>query len=217
VAAVKRALGDCFELLRLLLPSLRFASCFECFEGPIGPEARSKTAKRKGLRPAAIRAHRLRMSDGSLHSTELQRSGPGSGGVTGKGFQPGQTGNPGGRAKPGSLDIAALARSKAPKAIAALERALDDPKHYVAAAIALLDRGFGRPAQAITATDNTQSITFQHLVAARAFSDELARERAAAENAPTISGRAEPRLSTGLLSGIAPGRPGGRPCRPIRR
>jgi hypothetical protein len=131
----------------------------------------------------------------SRAACQLQRSGPGSGGVTGKGFQPGQTGNPGGRAKPGTLDIAALARSKAPQAIAALERALDDPKHYVAAAIALLDRGFGRPAQAITATDNTQSITFQHLVAARAFSDELARERAAAENAPTISGRAEPRLS----------------------
>ena len=47
----------CFELLRLLLLSLRFASCFECFEGPIGPEARSKIAKQ---------AQQKRMADTGL-------------------------------------------------------------------------------------------------------------------------------------------------------
>jgi hypothetical protein len=64
-------------------------------------------------------------------------------------FQPGVSGNPGGRAKPGSLDIAALARSHAPEAIEALVRGLKDPKHYVHAAQVLLDRGFGRAPQTI--------------------------------------------------------------------
>jgi hypothetical protein len=72
-----------------------------------------------------------------------------------------------------------------------------DPRIRLAAVIALWDRGFGRPAQTIVTPDNANSITFQHLVAARAFSDELVAERAAAENrgAPTISGRTEPQLS----------------------
>jgi hypothetical protein len=73
-----------------------------------------------------------------------------------------------------------------------------DPRIRLAAVIALWDRGFGRPAQTIVTPDNANSITFQHLIAARAFSDELVAERAAAENrgAPTISGRAEPRPLT---------------------
>ena len=61
-------------------------------------------------------------------------------------FKKGQSGNPKGRPKE-YPEIKALARSKTEKAIAALERALDDDKTAVPAAIALLDRGWGRPGQ----------------------------------------------------------------------
>jgi hypothetical protein len=42
-----------------------------------------------------------------------------------------------------------LARSYTTEAVEALVRGLKDPKHYVAAASALLDRGWGRPTQPI--------------------------------------------------------------------
>jgi hypothetical protein len=85
---------------------------------------------------------------------------------------PGVSGNPGGRAKPGSLDIAALARSHAPEAIAALVRGLNDPKHYVHAAQVLLDRGFGKPTQPLT-SDGPPSLSILHLVAAREISERI--------------------------------------------
>jgi hypothetical protein len=47
------------------------------------------------------------------------------------------------------LDIAALAREHGPAAIQTLVACLRDPRHKIAAAQALLDRGFGRPAQTI--------------------------------------------------------------------
>ena len=115
-------------------------------------------------------------ADRSLPATEKQRFGRGSGGVTKKGFQPGQSGNPRGRSR-ASYDVAALAKQHTPEAIAALVRGLSDPRHYVAAAVALLDRAHGKPAQTIAPADDTQSITFMHLVAARAASDELNRSR----------------------------------------
>jgi hypothetical protein len=43
------------------------------------------------------------------------------------------------------VDVQKLARSHTPEAIEALVRGLKDPKHYVAAASALLDRGWGKP------------------------------------------------------------------------
>ena len=61
----------------------------------------------------------------------------------------GQSGNPSGRAK-GYAEIEALARSHAPAAVAALVEAMADPRFRVQAATALLDRGFGRPAQTLT-------------------------------------------------------------------
>jgi hypothetical protein len=63
-------------------------------------------------------------------------------------FQPGQSGNPGGMKK-GTADIKELARQHAEAAINALVAALDDPKQRVAAATALLDRGYGKPKQEI--------------------------------------------------------------------
>ena len=68
-------------------------------------------------------------------------------------FQKGQSGNPGGRPK-ASHDIAALARTYTPEAMAALRDALKDPRQKVAAACAILDRGYGKPTQAVTVDHN---------------------------------------------------------------
>jgi hypothetical protein len=108
--------------------------------------------------------------EGLLQSAKPQRR------VPGRPFPKGVSGNPGGRAKPGSLDIAALARSHAPEAIEALVRGLKDPKHYVHAAQVLLDRGFGKPQQTL-AVDGVMDHWSLHLLAARAIAQELQAER----------------------------------------
>jgi hypothetical protein len=86
------------------------------------------------------------MSEG-LISTGLQREKR-AGGVTGKGFVPGRSGNPGGRPK-GGVDVQALARQHTPAAIQALVAALASPRERVAAAQVLLDRAWGRVPQAV--------------------------------------------------------------------
>jgi hypothetical protein len=65
-------------------------------------------------------------------------------------FPPGKSGNPSGRPKDVG-PIKELAKQHAPAAIAALVGALrdDNGRTRVAAAEALLDRGFGRPSQHI--------------------------------------------------------------------
>ena len=62
-------------------------------------------------------------------------------------FKPGRSGNPGGRPK-GWAETQELARQHGPAAIRALVEALKRPSTQVQAAVALLDRGFGRPVQA---------------------------------------------------------------------
>ena len=128
-------------------------------------------------------------ADRSLPATVKQRFGRGSGGVTKKGFLPGRSGNPRGRSQ-ASYDVAALAKRHTPEAIAALVRGLSDPRHYVAAAVALLDRAHGKPVQAIASQDNAQSFTFMHLVAARASGEQLRNE--------LIEGRIVAKETTGL-------------------
>jgi hypothetical protein len=63
-------------------------------------------------------------------------------------FKPGQSGNPGGRPK-GWAEVNALARQHTAAAIEALVKSLDDRRTRVQAAQALLDRGWGKPMQAV--------------------------------------------------------------------
>jgi hypothetical protein len=67
-------------------------------------------------------------------------------------FEPGKSGNPSGRPKDNG-HVRALAREYTEQAIQALVDALADSRTAVAAATALLDRGYGKPAQALTGED----------------------------------------------------------------
>lgn len=67
-------------------------------------------------------------------------------------FEPGQSGNPGGRPK-ALKEIQELARSHAPAAIetlAILATSAESEQARVAAANSILDRAVGKPAQAVT-------------------------------------------------------------------
>jgi hypothetical protein len=68
-------------------------------------------------------------------------------------WKAGVSGNPGGRPRK-HIDVEILAQAHAPQAIQTLVRALDNPRLCVAAATALLDRGFGRPKQQISGDAN---------------------------------------------------------------
>ena len=89
----------------------------------------------------------------------------------------GQSGNPGGRPKE-EVDIRKLARSRGKEAIDTLYTIMRDekapPAARIAAATALLDRGYGRPEQSFTGALNvTYSISDQPMSA-----EEWARQYA---------------------------------------
>ena len=85
-------------------------------------------------------------------------------------FQPGQSGNPGGRPK-GEAKVRLAAREHTEIAIAVLVSAMadEDARVRIKAAEVLLDRGWGKPAQPIGGDDDlppiAQSLTV-HLVKA---------------------------------------------------
>jgi hypothetical protein len=93
-------------------------------------------------------------------------------------FKPGQSGNPSGRPK-AILDVIHLARTHTPMAIGALVKIATSktspPAAIVAASVALLDRGWGRPSQTLDV--NSSSTIELHLIAARAISSVLIAEQ----------------------------------------
>lgn len=74
-------------------------------------------------------------------------------------FLKGQSGNPGGRPKE-SDDVRELARQHGPDAIAKLVSWMnsDNPKASVSASQALLDRGYGKPVQAIEHSGELETV-----------------------------------------------------------
>jgi hypothetical protein len=103
-------------------------------------------------------------------------------------WKPGQSGNRTGR----PVGLEAICREHTQKSVDVLVAALsdDDARIRVTAAGMLLDRGWGKPAQSVTDATTGDKITFLHLTAMRAFSDELAASR-------TIDGNAVSRETTG--------------------
>ncbi|MDR3439869.1 DUF5681 domain-containing protein [Telmatospirillum sp.] len=82
-------------------------------------------------------------------------------------FQPGQSGNPGGRPKV-IAEIRKLAQEHAPEAIKTLVDICTNPKASsaarVAAANSLLDRGFGKPVQPIVGDDDSDPVSLIHRI-----------------------------------------------------
>jgi hypothetical protein len=72
--------------------------------------------------------------------------------MRGRPFPKGRSGNPGGRPR-GLRDVVELARSHSPAAISTLAKIMGNerapPAARLGAATALLDRGYGRPGQAV--------------------------------------------------------------------
>jgi len=75
--------------------------------------------------------------------------------TVGKPFEKGKSGNPGGRPKE-QHDLRVLARERTTEALGALTEIVSDkvcsPAARVSAAIAILDRGYGKPAQQLEHT-----------------------------------------------------------------
>ena len=77
--------------------------------------------------------------------------------ANGASWRPGQSGNPKGR-PPAQIDLSALVANMPTEAVAALVKALASRRTESPAAIALLDRGFGKPKQTIETNDPTSPI-----------------------------------------------------------
>ena len=94
-------------------------------------------------------------------------------------FVKGQSGNPGGRAKarmPDGRTLSEAAREHSPKALAVLVEALTNPDTCFAAAKELLDRGFGRSAQAVELTGEDGGPVETRILTVGALSEAALRE-----------------------------------------
>ena len=101
--------------------------------------------------------------------------------MIGRPFKKGQSGNPGGRPKV-VAEIRQLARERGPEAIAALVKVMTKGKSEaarVAAATALLDRGWGKPRQSHEA-----EITHRYVIEIPALMDNATWEAEALEHEP---------------------------------
>src|SRR5215469_2132966 len=86
------------------------------------------------------------------------------------------------------MDCAALAKVHTPAAIRTLARALNNPTHCVAAANALLDRAWGKPAQTVHSETN---VNILHLIAAQAFGEQLQMTGQTNVDTPVIEATAQ--------------------------
>ena len=77
-----------------------------------------------------------------------------------KPFKPGQSGNPAGYSK-AYAEFRRACQERTPQSLAALVKALKNPRTAVAAAEAILDRGWGRPAQPQTGEGGVGAIIFE--------------------------------------------------------
>jgi hypothetical protein len=92
-----------------------------------------------------------------------------------------------------------------PRCIAVAVELLDDPDSRVclAALVALLDRGFGRPAAVITSPDGTSPVGMHHVVAQFISTQLIAELEQRGHQPPAIDGHAEP-VPQDLLSAPPP-------------
>jgi len=100
-------------------------------------------------------------------------------------WRKGQSGNPGGRPKVIG-DLQEQARQWAPEALEALREIAASrdapPSARVSAAVALLDRGYGKPAQSIDAkVSNEPSMAQLHLQALKELAERAKEQKAARE------------------------------------
>lgn len=113
-------------------------------------------------------------------------------------FQPGQSGNPGGR-KPIPEELKNRLRNLSSKAVDALERALDseDDRICIQAATVLLDRAYGKPAQQLDTSISSRSENEQAQIArlverARARDDRPGPDEQASAGSDAASGGLRP-------------------------
>ena len=120
-------------------------------------------------------------------TTMKQRTGRGSGGVTGKGFEPGRSGNPGGRPRGLVSTIREQTNDGEELAVFVLEVLRNKQARLtdrIAAATWLADRGFGRPSQTIATP--SRWVTNFHLHGATS-ADEATRPLPSAGQEPDAS------------------------------
>jgi hypothetical protein len=115
-------------------------------------------------------------------------------------FQPGQSGNPGGKPK-AIVEVAAAARARTVEAIETLTTIMRDKKATasarVSAAVAMLERGWGKAPQSISVKrdpSEMRTMTDDELVAIAAGIDTVAdTETGSSEHsASTSNGKGEP-------------------------
>ena len=119
-----------------------------------------------------------------------------------RGWNPGQSGNPGGRARERTLQE--LCRAQTEEAVKTLIVCMRNPKERLPAAIAILDRAWGKPKQVIEAEGSGMSDLALHLLAAQLVSQEIIQRQAELANLPTQPTTIDGTVSTNVLDAPLP-------------